>query len=172
MSHVRIPVLAQGLGFTALSPDTAVRSAHLRCLFGAADGEAVPALSHTDTQVVCTTPWGDEGDAQPVRVALNGASYRSRAGDAATSPLANLSQVAPNHIEPQPQPGNCPLTSQRVLLPLLTVVGVTPEAGAAIRVQGPAPARADRGLLFSRRHDPHHSLRLAADQPRRDEWNR
>ena len=83
----------EGVGFAALSTDASVRSKMLRCRFGGDQSPSVLALSHTDTQVVCVTPWG-EGLAQPVRVALNGgASFVTRTATATSSAIATLLEM-------------------------------------------------------------------------------
>ena len=74
-----------GRGFLALSVDAATRAGLLRCRFGGVEAATVQPLSHTDTQVVCVTPWG-EGEGQPVRIALNSHSFRSRKAATIGSP--------------------------------------------------------------------------------------
>lgn len=85
-------VTIYGLGFTALSPVAAVRAKLLRCKFGRAEAPPVEAVSHTDSQVECVTPWG-EGNDQPVRVALNGVDFTSRLHAATGSAEASVEQL-------------------------------------------------------------------------------
>ena len=71
-------VTVTGRGFTALAPtDASIRARFMRCRFGTAVQRQPPAY-HTDTQVVCNTTWGVEGN-QPVSVSLNAATFLHRA---------------------------------------------------------------------------------------------
>ena len=86
-------VTITGQGFSALSTDAAVRAALMRCTFGRDEGVSVKALTHTDTSVVCVTPWGEEG-AQPVRVALNGISTQARVANTPTTGPGTLANIS------------------------------------------------------------------------------
>ena len=66
-------VTITGSGFTSLSEDAAVRASQMRCRFGAVVQPA-PPISHTDTEVVCTSTIGPQMPVV-VSVALNGQAF-------------------------------------------------------------------------------------------------
>lgn len=66
-------VTITGSGFTSLSEDEAVRTSQMRCQFGTIVQPA-PPISHTDTEVVCTTTIGPQMPVV-VSVALNGQAF-------------------------------------------------------------------------------------------------
>ena len=66
-------VTITGSGFTSLSEDAAVRTSQMRCRFGAIVQPA-PPISHTDTEVVCTSTIGPQMPVV-VSVALNGQAF-------------------------------------------------------------------------------------------------
>ena len=85
-------VTLSGMGFTAFAPaDHALRSSFMRCKFGDVV-QNEPPLSHSDTEVVCSTTWGKHG-AQPVSLALNGVSFATRATSTTSASLANVSAL-------------------------------------------------------------------------------
>ena len=66
-------VTITGSGFTSLSEDEAVRTTQMRCQFGVIV-QPSPPISHTDTEVVCTTTIGPQMPVV-VSVALNGQAF-------------------------------------------------------------------------------------------------
>ena len=86
-------VTLSGMGFTAFAPaDHALRSRFMRCKFGDVV-QNEPPLSHSDTEVVCSTTWGKHG-AQPVSLTLNGVTFATRATSTSTNALlANVSAL-------------------------------------------------------------------------------